>query len=133
MNELELPFVYAKPFCGDLVGVTAGLIIVYSSPVTGFLSLRIRGVFLLFGVESHEITPSPVTGLRFLTSCFVREALRGGVLEFSCPNSLENESEPREPRLGEDVPFMEPFCFGVGGVHITWKISLDGLRTLFLL
>lgn len=62
--------------------------------------------------------------------CFVREALRGVVFEFSCPNNRVNESELLEPRRGEYVPFIEPFCFGVGGVHKTWKISLDGLLTL---
>jgi hypothetical protein len=77
----------------------------------------------LSGFWSHEATPSPVTGLRFVTSCLVREALRGVTLFSGVPNRRVKESE------WEDLRGPDEFLT-LGGVHITLKISLDGLRTL---
>lgn len=55
--------------------------------------------------------------------CLVREALRGVTLFSGVPNRRVKESE------WEDLRGPDEFLT-LGGVHITLKISLDGLRTL---
>lgn len=37
---VEVPLTWAKPFSTGFVGVVAGVTIVYTSPVTGFLSTK---------------------------------------------------------------------------------------------
>lgn len=63
--------------------------------------------------------------------CFVKEPLRGVIFFFSgVPNRRVKESLCWEERRGVWWPLVLLPLLGVGGVHNTLKISLDGLRTL---